>query len=201
MSVNQVTNVDFSIAFLHIGKIITLTDAEKEIFSSLAQVITIKRKSFLLQEGQICRYDYFVLKGCLRSFYTDEQRKEHTTLFAIEGWWTGNLKSFVREIPAEIAIEALETTTVLRLSKLCMEELFMKVPKFERYFRILLQNRLLAVQDRLFDHLSAPASEKYKQFSVKYPTMEQRVPLKYIASYLGITPTYLSRLRKKRMKA
>jgi CRP-like cAMP-binding protein len=121
-------------------------------------------------------------------------------MFAVEGWWTGNLKSFLKQSPSDFSIQAIEDTVLLRLNKLQVEELYSKVPKFERYFRILLQNRLLATQERVAHHLSSSASEKYRQFLEKFPNIEKRVPLKHIASYLGITPTYLSRLRKSRVK-
>jgi CRP-like cAMP-binding protein len=188
------------IAFLSFSKLIELSDGEKEIFQSLAQVVQVKRKQYLLQEGQVCRYEYFVLQGCLRSFYIDRNSTEHTTMFAVEGWWTGNMKSFLKQSPSDFSIQAIEDTVLLRLNKLQVEELYSKVPKFERYFRILLQNRLLATQERVAHHLSSSASEKYRQFLEKFPNIEKRVPLKHIASYLGITPTYLSRLRKIRVK-
>lgn len=192
--------MDLEIAFKNITRIVPLTEDEKEIFQSLVEVIMVKRKTHLLREGQVCRYEYFILEGCLRSYYIDSNLVEHTTMFAIEGWWTGNLKSFVRNIPSEFNLIAQENAKVLRFNKEKLEELYAKVPKFERYFRILLQNRLLATQDRISQHLSATASQRYLQFISKYPQIEQRVPLKHIASYLGITATYLSRLRKARVK-
>jgi len=191
--------MDLGIVYTNISKIITLTDAEKTIFESLLEIINIKRKDILLIEGQICRYEYFILEGCLMSYFTDKNLMEHTTMFAVEGWWTGNLKSFVQNHPSEFSIIALEDTTLLRFSKPKLEELFEKVTKFERYFRILLQNRLLATQDRVINHLSATALETYELFQKKIPALENRIPLKYIASYLGITPSYLSRLRRRRM--
>ncbi|MBX2876586.1 MAG: Crp/Fnr family transcriptional regulator [Saprospiraceae bacterium] len=191
--------MDLDIAFKNIARIVQLTENEKEIFKSLAEVITVKRKTHLLREGQICRFEYFILEGCLRSYYTDRSLVEHTTMFAIEGWWTGNLKSFVRNTPSEFNLVAQENSKVLRFTKEKLEKLYAKVPKFERFFRVLLQNRLLATQDRISQHLSFTASQRYLQFISKYPQIEQRVPLKHIASYLGITATYLSRLRRARM--
>lgn len=190
--------MELSKVFQGIGNIITLNDKEKNIFASLVDVTTVKRHELLLREGQRCNYEYFVINGCLRSYYLDENSIEHTTLFAVEGWWTGNLKSFVKNTPSEFHIQALEDTTVMRIPKSNIEELYAQVPKLERYFRILLQNRLLATQDRVSNHLSASATTRYQQFTRRYPDLEKRVPARHIASYLGITPTYLSRLRKKR---
>lgn len=192
--------MDISIAYENIEKVIKLSSDEKETFQSLFEIDYIKRNQILLREGQISKFEYFILSGCLRSFYIDDSLIEHTTMFAIEGWWTGNLKSFLRGTPSEFAIQAQENTKLIRIHKSKIETLYSRIPKFERYFRILLQNRLLATQDRVNNHLSSPASERYIQFIAKYPEIEQRVPLKYIASYLGITPTYLSRLRRKRVK-
>ena len=185
------------VAYAHISRIIDVSEEDKRIFESLVEVQKVKKKTLLLEEGQLCAYEYFILEGCVRSYYTDENFIEHTIMFAIEGWWTGNLKSFVRNTPSDFSLQAQEDTIVLRLSKPKLEKLYAQVPIFERYFRILLQNRLLATQDRISNHLSSSASERYAQFLKKYPQIEQRVPLKHIASYLGITPTYLSRLRKK----
>ena len=191
--------MELSLVSQNIHKIIELNASEQHTFKSLVEVISVNRNEILLREGQRCSYEYFVLKGCLRSFYIDAENHEHTTLFATEGWWTGNLKSFVRNTPSEFYVQALENTMVMRIPKKHMEALYAKIPKLERYFRILLQNRLLATQDRVSKHLSASASTRYLQFVHKYPNLEQRVASKHIASYLGMTPTYLSRLRKKRL--
>ena len=134
--------MELDIAYKNINRIIDLQDYEKNIFESLIEIITVKRKEFLLTEGQICRYEYFVLSGCLRSFYIDENFIDHTNMFAIEGWWTGNLKSFRQNIASEFNVVALEDSKLIRLNKESLELLFSNIPKFERYFRILLQNRL-----------------------------------------------------------
>ena len=176
-------------------KHIDLNLEEEQIFKNTVEVIEIDRRQYLLKAGQICRYEYFVLSGCIRSYYTDEQAIEHTTMFATEGWWTGNLKSFVRETPSDFHLEAVEQSRLIRISKPALDSLYERIPKLERYFRILLQNRLLSTQDRINNHLSSTARERYAEFLNKYPSLIQRVPLKHIASFLGITPTYLSRLR------
>ena len=192
--------MDYSIAYKNIERLVKLSDDDKEVFESLFKADTVKKNQIILEKGQVCKFEYFILKGCLRSFYIDENLIEHTTMFAIEGWWTGNLKSFVRNTPSDFIIQAQEQTTVIKIHQERIEELYRRIPRFERYFRILLQNRLLATQDRVSNHLSAPASERYIQFIAQYPEIEKRVALKHIASYLGITPTYLSRLRRKRMQ-
>lgn len=190
--------MNFDFAFERFDKIIALNNEEKSRFRELVEIVEIEKKTKILTVGQICRYEYFVLSGCIRTFYYDEDFNEHTTMFAPEGWWTGNLKSFVRETPSEHFLESIEKSILIRLNKNSLEELYRLIPKFERYFRILLQNRLLATQDRINNHLSFSANERYKKFLKAYPNLTQRVPLKHIASYLGITPTYLSRLRARR---
>ena len=189
--------MELSTLFQNINRIVELNESEQHTFKSLVDLVSVKKNDLLLHEGQRCNYEYFVISGCLRSYYIDENSFEHTTLFATEGWWTGNLKSFVRNTPSEFYIQALENTLVMRIPKKHIEELYAKIPKLERYFRILLQNRLLATQDRVSRHLSESAIARYLEFTRMYPNLEQRIPSKYVASYLGITPTYLSRLRKK----
>jgi CRP-like cAMP-binding protein len=192
--------MELDIAYQNISRIIDLQVHEKSIFNSLVEIVSIRRNELLLAEGQICKYEYFILSGCLRSFYLDKNLIERTTMFAVEGSWTGNLKSFTKNVPSEFNVEAIENSVVLRIDETKLDELYSKVPKFEKYFRVLLQNRLLATQDRVNNHLSDEASKKYIQFCEKFPNISKRVPLKYIASYLGITPTYLSRIRRKIVK-
>lgn len=195
-----VGDIDLTVAFCNIERIIKLSDEEKEVFKTLTETDFIKKKELLLKEGEVCKFEFFVLRGCLRSFYFDKNLIEHTTMFAIEDWWTGNLNSFLKSTPSKFSIEAQEDTTLLKIHRGKIEALYSQIPKFERYFRILLQNRLLVTQDRVSNHLSSTAPERYNQFIAKYPDIEQRVAQKHIASYLGITPTYLSRLRRKTMK-
>jgi CRP-like cAMP-binding protein len=184
------------IAIHHITRIIDLTKEEKQLFSQLVDVIEVKRHENLLAIGQICKYEYFVLEGCLRSYYLDKELNENTIMFAIEGFWTGELYSFHKNVPSAFAIVAVEDTSVFRISKIKLEQLYQSIPKFERYFRILLQNRLIAIETATTS-TALGATEAYQHFLKTFRHIEQRVPLKHIASYLGITPTYLSRIRKK----
>jgi CRP-like cAMP-binding protein len=184
------------IAFHHITRIIDLTKEEKQLFSQLVDVISVKRGDLVLSIGQVCKYEYFVLSGCIRSYYIDKNFNDMTTMFAIEGYWTGDLHSFHKSIPSEYGLEAMEESLIIRISKSRLEDIYKRIPKFERYFRILLQNRVIAMDDQLAN-LAMGANHAYEHFLKRFPRMEQRVQLKHIASYLGITPTYLSRLRKK----
>jgi CRP-like cAMP-binding protein len=181
----------------NINKLIPLTSEEQEIFTAFLKEKTLAKKEFLLRAGEVCKYETFVVKGCLRNYYIDNNGNEHTTLFAIESWWTGDLYSFITQNPSRYFIEALEDTIVLQISHPDMERIYSKIPKFERLFRILLQNAYVAQEQRIVQNLSNSAEQRYKAFALKYPTLEQRIAQKHIASYLGITPEFLSMLRRK----
>jgi CRP-like cAMP-binding protein len=137
------------------------------------------------------------LSGCLRAYYTDDRGIEHAVQFAIEDWWIGDMRSFMTETPAWLNIDALEDTEVLMISKESIDRLYVEIPAFERYFRIRIQNAFIAEQQRIGAGLSKSAEERYLEFIQKYPKMEQRIPQVHIASYLGITPEFLSTIRGK----
>lgn len=180
----------------NISRFINLTDDEFVFFTSLLKHRKLKKKQYFLQAGDICRYEGFVIKGCLRTFSIDEKGQEHVLQFAIEDWWTGDLHSFLTDTPSAYSIEALEETEVLQIDKESIEKLYATVPKFERFFRILIQNAFIALQKRIINSMSDKAEDRYKEFIKKYPHLEQRLPQHQLAAYLGITPEFLSRIRK-----
>lgn len=184
----------------NVAKLIALLPDEEAYFISLLQPKTIKRKDFLSRAGDVCHYETFVCKGCLRNYYIDNEGVEHNTLFAVEGWWTGDLYSLITHNPSRYFIEALEDTEVLQISKSNLDLLYFNVPKFERFFRLLLQNAYVAQEQRIVQNLSSSAEERYKAFLQRYPQTGQRIAQKHIASYLGITPEFLSMLRRKTME-
>ena len=190
----------YDLILKNISRFITLTPEEQQYFTSLLRVKRLKKKQYLLQEGDVARYDYFVNKGCLRTYTIDEKGQEHVVQFSIEDWWTGDMYSFLTQKPARYTIDALEDSELLCLERSALEELYIKVPKFERFFRLLLQNAFVSLQERIIASLSQPADERYCTFIIKYPNMEKRLPLKQIASYLGITPESLSRIRSSYIK-
>jgi len=185
----------YDLILKNISRFITLTPDEEQYFISLLKIKKIGKKEYLLQEGDTSRHQYFVNKGCLRTYTIDEKGLEHIIQFAIEDWWTGDMYSFLTQTPARFTIDALENSELLCLEKNALEELYTRIPKFERFFRHLLQNAFVALQERIVGSLSQPADERYCTFITKYPDMEKRLPLKQIASYLGITPESLSRIR------
>lgn len=184
----------------HIARYITLEPDEAVFFTSLLRPHSLRKKEFLLEQGDICPAEYFVVKGCVRVFSTDENGADHIAFFGQEDWWVGDLYSFLSQKPALYSIEAMEPTEVLSLSKNDLERLYVRVPKFERFFRILLQNAFIAQQNRIQQSLSLSAQERYREFMHRFPGLGQRVPQKYLAAYLGVTPVFLSMMRRKWIK-
>ncbi|MGV3557277.1 Crp/Fnr family transcriptional regulator [Larkinella arboricola] len=180
----------------HVEKLISLTDEEKAYFLSILKPRVLRRKQFLVQMGEVCRFESFVTNGCLRAFAIDPKGQEHNVLFALEDWWISDFQSLLTEQPATLYVEALEETQVLQIEKKDLDNLFIQIPAFERFFRIKLQNAFIAFQNRIFSTISQTAEERYLAFCHRYPHIEQRVPQYMIASYLGFTPEFLSKIRR-----
>jgi len=179
----------------NISGYIRLSDAEKEFFISLLKPMSLKRKQKLLKTGEICRYSSFVTQGCLRGYSVDENGYEHVLNFAPQNWWIADMYSLIAQKPGVLNIEALEDTQILTLSKIHQEQLYVKVPVFERFFRIITENSLVSYQQRLLDNLSLTAEERYNNFCKRYPTLITTLPSKQIASYIGVTPEFLSKMK------
>ncbi len=184
----------------NITKHIQLNKTEEEFFFSLLQTKKLKRKEFLLKQGDICKTENFIVKGCLRVYTIDEEGVEHILMFGIEDWWVGDLYSFLAQSPSIYFIDALEETEVLQITKTDLDKLYEQVPKFERFFRIMFQNAFIAQQQRINQNLSYTAEQRYLDFITKYPKLEQRLSQKQVSAYLGITPVFLSMLRRKLTK-
>lgn len=184
-----------SLILENVAKLISLTEDQKVFFLSLFRSKKLKKREYLLQAEDICRYEYFVVSGCLRSYYRDEKGQEHVVQFAIEDWWIGDMRSFITQTPAWLYVDALEDTEVLMLGKAELDRLYTEIPALERYFRIRIQNAYMAEQQRQSSILSKTAEERYLEFIQKYPQLEQRLSQVQIASYLGITPEFLSKIR------
>lgn len=190
-----ITNFDHIIA--SISYRIKLTRQETDLFISVLEEKLIEKKEYVLNTGDICHYDYFVNKGCLKVGYYDEKGLECIIKFAIEGWWVVDLDSFLHRKPAFHFIQALEDTELFRISKSNYDLLHEKISAFHRFSSERWQNGFLALQQRVVENISLTAEERYFRFVKKYPGLDQRIPQKLIASYLGITPEFLSALRKK----
>ena len=181
----------------NVNKSTTFSKEELDIFHSLLEPKSFPKKTFLLQEGEICNFEAYVVKGCIRTYYIDENGLEVILQFAIEDWWIGDVASFHDQHPSRLFIETIEDCELLVFTPQTKEELLFKVPKFERVFRLMIQRNLSATQNRLFRTIAQNAEQKYLDFIQKYPTIPHRVPQHYIASYLGISPEFLSKTRKK----
>lgn len=192
-------NTDLLIA--NLSKHISLTPEEITFFSSLLKPKTLAKKDFLFCEGEVCKQETFVVKGCLKAYYHDENGFEHVVDFLIEEWWANDLYSLFTQTPSKLNIKATENTEVLQISKNNLEILYQRIPKFERFFRVLFQNAFIAQRDQINSTLSLSAEERYLLFLQKKPYAEKRFSQKDIASYLGITPPFLSALRKKLSKS
>lgn len=186
-----------SLLVQNIERHVQLDAREAEWVLSLFQPKVIKRKDFLLRQGEVCRSENFIVKGCVKVYSIDENGFEHILMFGIEGWWIGDLLSFLTGKESRFYIEALEDTELLQITKPDLDRLYEKVPGMERFFRILFQNAFIAHMERIDQSLSLDAAGRYAHFIRKYPAFGQRIPQKQIAAYLGITPVFLSMLRKK----
>ncbi|CAL2103378.1 cAMP-binding proteins - catabolite gene activator and regulatory subunit of cAMP-dependent protein kinases [Tenacibaculum sp. 190130A14a] len=180
----------------YLNRYATFSENEIDLIYENLEVKTFLKKEFLLKENSRCTYKYFILKGVVRSFYNTPSGKEKITQFAIDNWWVTNMESFVSESPSKQAIQAIENTDVLCLSKKALEKLYIKLPKLERVFRIIAENMLIAVQRKNDVFLQMKSRERYFDFITKLPNFAQRVPQYMLASYLEISPEYLSEIRK-----
>jgi CRP-like cAMP-binding protein len=182
-----------------IERYVQLETKDSALFTSLLLPLRMKQHEFVEQSGEQSRYFIHVSSGCLMSYYTDNEGSDHVLQFATAGWWTGDLHSFTKQVPSIYSTRALADSEVLLLPKSHMDQLLNEAPVFEKYFRIIFQNSLITHQNRIIQSYSSTAEERYLAFREKYSTLEQYVPLKYIASYLGITPEFLSKVRRKLM--
>jgi CRP-like cAMP-binding protein len=182
--------------YKNIERYVKLSNAEKDIIKEHFVFKKLRKRQYLLQEGEIIQFESYVIKGCLRTYEVDASGQEHVLQFAVEDWWTGDLLSFLSATPSRLNIDCLDDCEVLVITKESLEKLYAAVPKLERYFRILIQRAYIASQYRLLSTIGKSAVERYEEFLEKYPAIEQRVPNHQIASFLGITPESLSRIRK-----
>ncbi|MFC3196130.1 Crp/Fnr family transcriptional regulator [Parapedobacter deserti] len=166
-------------------------------FNSLLKPRLVKRKQLLLREGEVCDFEAYIVKGCIRTYYIDENGSEVNLQFAVEDWWVSDIGSFHEHKPSLQYIEAVEDSELLILNPARKEELLARVPQFERVFRLMVQRHLAALEHRLIRTIAHNAETRYLEFVKQYPKTAQRVPQHYIAAYLGVTPEFLSKVRKR----
>lgn len=186
----------YELILANVSKHIQLTEEEIKVFTSILRHRKLRKRQYLLQAGDSNQFENFVIKGCLRAYTVDESGEEHIAMFGLEGWWISDLYSFLTNTPATQHIDALEDSEVFSIEKSDLDKLYERVPKFNKFFLRLLQNAFVAHQKRILSKISQTAEEQYLNFISKYPSIEQRVPQSQIASYLGITPETISRIRR-----
>jgi len=180
----------------NISRHIRLSDEETKRFTSTLKVKNLRKRQYLLQAGDVCRFENFVSKGLLRAYTIDNKGAEHILMLAPEDWWISDLFSFLSDSPSAMHIDALEDSEIISIEKPDLEKLYIEIPKLERLMRILFQKAFVAQQQRILASISQSAEERYTSFIKRYPSLEQRIPQTQIASYLGVTPETLSRVRK-----
>ena len=185
----------FERLYKKVNAIVGITGEEFNFFKSLFLSKKIRKRHYLLQQGDVCKYQAFIEKGILRSYTVDKKNNEHVLQFASEGWWMADLSSYLNNEPSFLNMDAIEDAELLLIDKSSWEVAMHKIPNLEHYFRIIIQNHLVATQKRLLQSFSESAEEKYVRFLNTFPDCEQRLPLHMIASYLGIKRETLSRLR------
>jgi len=183
----------------HIGKYIELDDNSIEVLKKYIVPQTYKKKEFLLKDGQICRSIYFVDKGCLRMYFVNDKGTEQITQFAMENWWMSDFFSFTDNNPSSYFIQAVENSEILSIDNQLFEALLKELPQMDRYLRIIMQRAVAASQLRIKYMYELSKEEFYIHFCNSFPEFVQRVPQYMIASYLGLTPEYVSELRKKKI--
>jgi len=191
--------MSYDLIFSNIEKHISLTLREKELFIDLLISVDVAKKEFIQRQDELCPYIAFVSSGILRAFHINEKGKEITVMFATPDWWITDMNGFLNSEKSAVNIIALEDSAILKLSLEQLENLFLEIPKFERFFRILMQKAYVREQQRTLQNLSLPAEERYFNFIKKYPQIAEKISQKQMASYLGITPEFLSQIRNKKV--
>jgi CRP-like cAMP-binding protein len=174
-----------------------LNEEDKKQFIAIVRTTKIKRRQFIVQPNFICSHQTYVTKGALRSYYVNAEGIDHTIQFAIEDWFISDFNSYINQSPASLFVEALEDSIIQQFSYEDVENLCSQNPKFERYFRLVAQKSFAYSQRRLLSNLGQSAEERYLEFQNLYPTIVQRVPQYTLASYLGMSPEFLSKIRKR----
>lgn len=183
----------------HIRRYVALDDDAIDVLNTYIKPLLLKKKEFLLKEGQICRSIYFVEKGCLRMFFVNNKMSEQITQFALESWWISDFFSFIDNKPSEYFIQTVEKSEIVSIDARSFEMMLKELPQMERYLRIVMQRALAASQLRIKNMYELSKEEFYTHFCTSFPEFVQRVPQYMIASYLGLTPEYVSELRKKKL--
>jgi CRP-like cAMP-binding protein len=190
---------DFTAILNHIAPHINLNEEEEKYFVSLLKIKKVKRKQFVEQPGFVSKYRTYVAEGALRAYFMGNDGQEHTISLAVEDWWIGDPGSFLFQEPATLFIEALEDSTLIQWSYESEQLLLEKIPQFPMVMMQRWQRTAVMVQRRVISNLSLSAEERYEEFAKNYPAFIKRIPLYIIASYLGMTREFLSKIRNQKI--
>ena len=190
------SDVAYDALFNYIKQRIVLSENDKNIIKEKFSLRMIKRKDYFLKEGDLGFEQAFIISGSMRVYYIDGKSQEHVLYFGFNDWWVGDLASFQMKTASQLNVQAIEDTWLLAFTHEGIEEIFVKVPAMERLFRIMAQRTLAVLQKRLFLTVSASAEDRFVALIERHPNIEQIVPQHQIASYLGILPESLSRMKK-----
>ncbi|MEI6408183.1 MAG: Crp/Fnr family transcriptional regulator [Bacteroidota bacterium] len=191
---------DFLPILQYVQRYIQLTEEEAAYFCSLLRVTKVRKKQLIVQPDFTCKYRSYVVTGALRTYLIDYEGRDHTIAFAVDDWWISDYNSYIYQTPATLFVEALEESTLIQIDYNSEQLLMENLPKFERFFRIITQRSFAFLQQRMLSMLSKSAEARYEEFMAKYPTIANRVPQYALASYLGFTTEFLSKIRNKRTK-
>lgn len=178
---------------------VSLSQEQQNFFNTILEHKTVSPKTFLLREGEICQFEAFIIKGCVKTYFIDKNGFEVILTFATENWWISDITSFHEQKPSKMFIETIEETELLILTPQTKQTLLSHIPALERMFRLMVQRHLGAYQERLFSNIALSAEERYDIFLKKFPDLPQRIPQHLIAAYLGISAEFLSRIRKRKL--
>ena len=186
---------EFQPVLEYISRYVTLTEDEVHRLIPFFKVRKVKKRQFIVQPGFICKYKSYVVKGAFRAFLVDNEGKEHTLAFAIEDWWISDYSSLIYQEPATLFVEALEDSILIQIEYEDEQTFLKEIPKLEKFERIITQRSSAFQQKRLLSNFTKTAEERYDEFMSKYPLVASRVPQYALASYLGFTTEYLSKIR------
>ncbi|AJR03944.1 Crp/Fnr family transcriptional regulator [Siansivirga zeaxanthinifaciens] len=180
---------------IYINNYISLSDKDIALLEDKLFIRKYLKGQYIVQQGDVCKYSCYVLEGCTKTFYLDKEGQEHILMFSIEDWWSSDIGSFITQSPADFNVQCLENTEVVVFAEDIIEELYEKIPALERFFRKIIEKAFVASQKRIVRNFSLTAKEQYLFFREQYPLIEQRIPQYMIASYLGITKEFLSKIK------
>ena len=179
----------------YINNYIDLTEKEIAFLRSNTNYKKYLKGHYIVQQGAVCKHTNFIISGCTKNFYIDQQGQEHIVTFAIENWWSADLSSFITQTPSDFNVKCIEATEVIQFTYQNQDEIFQNIPKMETLFRKLLEKALVSSQKRIVNNFSLSAKDQYLYFKKQFSTIEQRVPQYMVASYLGITKEFLSKIK------